>query len=187
MHLKINFSPIFTGTSHKMRSKWLPHRLHQRPQVKCAADIVKRGLLELLRRSGPIWGGGEASKTHPASGIELGCICSLLIHPGIGLHYTHRACTVLWLLKPHLLSNILAPEKQNKKTNEQKTTTPSKGFQSQVLAKVLNSAAHAFGLSNYPLMHIQRKANCRVILVSHSLSGPLRVPVSEKEEGKTGK
>lgn len=83
-------------------------------------------------------------------------------------------------------SSTLKHTGTGKKTKQKKHHT-LQGFQSQVLAKVLNSAAHAFGLSNYPLMHIQRKANRRVILVSRSFSGPLRVPVSEKEEGKTGK
>lgn len=63
----------------------------------------------------------------------MGCICSLLIHHGIGLHYTHRACTVLWLLKPHLLSNILAPEKKQSKN----PTTPSKGFNLKCSRKCL--------------------------------------------------
>lgn len=63
----------------------------------------------------------------------MGCICSLLIHHGIGLHYTHRACTVLWLLKPHLLSNTLAPEKKQNKKN----TTPCKGFNLKCSRKCL--------------------------------------------------
>lgn len=74
------------------------------------------------------------------------------------------ASPLLDVLKPRLRLNMY------------RNTTARGKFQR--LPQVFNRGTHSFGFSNYPLMHIQWKANCKVILVSRLFLG--LSPSSEK-------
>lgn len=81
--------------------------------------------------------------------------------------------------------SMYCPQAFETSSTGQKKHHAWQGFSSQALTKVPNTAVHAFGFSNYPLMHIQQKANCRVILVSRSFLGLSVALPRRKGEGKT--
>lgn len=137
---------------------------------KLQSTLWNLSLFKSLNRSGPIWVGGQAPKHSQ-------------LRYWVGLHLHPSQYLVALLTEHALLSGFWNLIYRGKKTNKHHT---KHGFPSQVLAKVL-TAMHAFGFSNYPLMHIQRGK-----LSSHSgvtfVSWPLRRgPASKKGDRKTWK
>lgn len=95
-----------------------------------AVDSVKPSPFKLLNRSGPIRVGGESSQAQPAPGIELGFICSLLIHHSIQLHCTQTKHILSWCFW-----NLIFTQTYWQKG--QKNAPPSKSFHLKCSRKCL--------------------------------------------------
>lgn len=101
------------------------HKAAGQISANCAVDIVRFQPVQAFEQVRTHLSGWRSFTSTASSGIEVGCICSLSILHSIWLHYTHRVCTVLRLLKHHL-------QGKNKKS-----TTPSKGFHLKCSPKCL--------------------------------------------------